>query len=132
VLNLASTRVKVAGWVPDLAPLLRESLAMVAPLRYGAGVKGKVTESMGAGLPVVTTTVGVEGLDVEDGHNVIVADEPEAIARRIVELHRDAELWARLSREGQQVVAAAAAPDVQRRVLERLAGVRDARQATPA
>ncbi len=55
--------VEVTGWVEDLEPLIDVARVMVAPLRYGAGMKGKVTQSLAAGLPVVTTPIGAEGLD---------------------------------------------------------------------
>jgi len=94
---LASRRVEVAGWVPDMTELLETSRLMVAPLRYGAGMKGKVTQSLAAGLPVVTTPVGAEGLSVTPGEHMLVADEPEPIAAEVV---RDDELWRRLSAAG--------------------------------
>ena len=72
----ASPRVRVAGWVPDLDPLLDRARAMVAPLTYGAGLKGKVTQALAAGLPVVTTPVGAEGLDAVDGEQMLIADQP--------------------------------------------------------
>lgn len=116
--------VDVRGWVDDLRPLLGESVALAAPLRFGAGVKGKVTESLSAGLPVVTTPLGAEGIDVEHGRDILVGDEPAELARLIVDLHRDAELWSRLSANGQEVVARTCSPEAQRRVLERLVDVR--------
>jgi glycosyltransferase involved in cell wall biosynthesis len=117
---LASDRVEVRGWVEDLAPLLAGSVAMAVPLRYGAGVKGKITESMAAGLPVVTTAVGAEGLDAEHGDDILIGAEPDELARQIVELHGDAELWARLSENGRDLVARTCSPAAQRPVLERL------------
>ena len=59
---LAGPNVEITGWVEDLQPLIDGARAMAAPLRYGAGMKGKVTQSLGAGLPVVTTPTGAEGL----------------------------------------------------------------------
>ncbi len=117
---LAGDRIDVRGWVPDLDPLLGGSVAMVAPLRYGAGVKGKITESMAAGLPVVTTPVGAEGLAVEHGRDILVGDTAGELARLIVELHRDAELWSRISDSGRDVIAQTASPATLRPVLERL------------
>jgi GT2 family glycosyltransferase/glycosyltransferase involved in cell wall biosynthesis len=117
---LTGDRIDVRGWVDDLAPLLGGSVTMAAPLLYGAGVKGKITESLSAGLPVVTTAVGAEGLDVVPGRDILIGEGPEELARQIVELHRDPKLWGRLSANGRQVVTKTCSPEVQRPVLERL------------
>jgi glycosyltransferase involved in cell wall biosynthesis len=115
-----ATGVEVAGWVEDLDPLLRSQLVMVAPLRFGAGMKGKVTQSLAAGLPVVTTTIGAEGLDVRDGEELLIADSPDAFAARIVRLHREPETWRRLSASGQALADRLCSPRVQREALRRL------------
>ena len=103
---LASRRVKVAGWVEDMTPLLESSRAMVAPLRYGAGMKGKVTQSLAAGLPVVTTGIGAEGLVIEPGEQILVAESVEDIAAAVVRVCRDDELWQRLSDGGLRAATA--------------------------
>jgi GT2 family glycosyltransferase/SAM-dependent methyltransferase len=110
VQDLASPLVSVVGWVEDLQPLLEQSRVMVAPLRFGAGMKGKVTQCLAAGLPVVTSTVGAEGLDVRDGESMLIADEPDELADRVVRSCRDDELWRRVSLAGQSVVAATCSP----------------------
>jgi O-antigen biosynthesis protein len=112
VLGLASPLVDVAGWVPDLGPLLDGARAMVAPLTYGAGLKGKITQSLAAGLPVVTTPIGAEGLDAVDGEQMLVAQEPEELAARAIRLLRDDELWSRLSGAGQRLAAELCSPAV--------------------
>ena len=120
VTSLESPGIKVAGWVPDLEPLLRESLVMVAPLRFGAGMKGKITQSLGAGLPVVTTTIGAEGLDVVDGDEMLIADDPDAFVARIVALHEDLDRWRKVSEKGQALAERVCSPRVQKEALERL------------
>ena len=110
VQELASPLVDVAGWVENLEPLLERSRLMVAPLRFGAGLKGKVTQCLAAGLPVVTTSIGAEGLDVKDDENILIADDADEIADRIIRAYRDDELWNRISRAGQAVVAATCSP----------------------
>jgi GT2 family glycosyltransferase/SAM-dependent methyltransferase len=117
---LASPKVDVTGWVEDLGPLVDAARVMAAPLRFGAGMKGKVTQSLGAGLPVVTTPTGAEGLGVEDGREMLIAEDVEGLAERIVRLHADDELWRRLSIEGQDVVRRVASIELMR---ERLAGL---------
>lgn len=78
---------------------------MVAPLTYGAGQKGKITQSMAAGLPVVTTPVGAEGLGTKDGDELLVGSDAREIADLVVRAYRDDDLWRRLSRGGQALVA---------------------------
>jgi GT2 family glycosyltransferase/SAM-dependent methyltransferase/glycosyltransferase involved in cell wall biosynthesis len=117
---LASSGVAVPGWIPDLRPLLESSVANVAPLRYGAGVKGKVTESLGAGLPVVTTPLGAEGLGAVDGEDLLVAADPEAFAAHVVRLLRDEEHWHALSAAGQDLVRRTSSVEAQRAALRRL------------
>jgi GT2 family glycosyltransferase/glycosyltransferase involved in cell wall biosynthesis len=111
---LASERVEITGWVEDLQPLIDGARVLAAPLRFGAGMKGKITQSLGAGLPVVTTPTGAEGLGAEDGHELLIADAPAALAERIVRLHEDDELWHRLSSAGQDVVRRVASVELMR------------------
>ena len=111
---LASERVHVAGWVEDLDPVLDGARAMVAPLRYGSGMKGKITQSLAAGLPVVTSTVGAEGLAATGGEQLLVADDPEEFAAAVVRLYGDDELWRRLSAAGIRLAAEGWSRDVMR------------------
>jgi GT2 family glycosyltransferase/SAM-dependent methyltransferase len=109
---LGSSRVQVTGWVADLDPLLDSARALLAPLRYGAGLKGKVTQALSVGLPVVTTPIGAEGLDAVDGEQMLIAEDPEVFAERTVAVLRDNELWARLSAAGQALAADRCSPAV--------------------
>ena len=79
----------------------------VAPLRYGAGMKGKVTQSLAAGVPVVTTSVGAEGLQAQSGRDLMVADDDAGFVSAVAELHRDPELWDTLSENGRALVVGA-------------------------
>jgi GT2 family glycosyltransferase/SAM-dependent methyltransferase/glycosyltransferase involved in cell wall biosynthesis len=124
VQGLASPRVHVAGWVEDLRPLLQRSRLLVAPLRYGAGMKGKVTQCLAAGLPVVTTSIGAEGLVATnvEGEPVgalplLVADDSRAIAAETIRLCTDDQLWRRLSHAGQELIAEKCSKGVVSRVL---------------
>ena len=74
-------RVEVAGWVPDVGPLFDAARAMVAPLSYGAGLKGKVTQSLADGLPVVTTPIGAEGLNAVDGEQLLIGADDQRAGR---------------------------------------------------
>jgi glycosyltransferase involved in cell wall biosynthesis len=88
---------RMLGRVPDLEPLMRSSLASIAPLRFGAGVKGKINMAMSHGLPVIATTVAVEGMRLADGVDVLVADTAEAFANAYLRLAREEATWLSLS-----------------------------------
>ncbi|GAB2504761.1 glycosyltransferase [Pseudoxanthomonas sangjuensis] len=92
--------VVVHGHVPDIAPYMDGARVALAPLRYGAGVKGKVNLSMAHGQPVVATSCAVEGMHLQDRYDVLVADDAAGFADRVVELYRDEALWNRLSANG--------------------------------
>lgn len=100
ILDLASEDIVVTGRVDDLQPYLDRSRVCVCPVRYGAGVKGKVTTAMSHGLPVVSTTIGAEGMGVVEGRDLIVADEPADFAAATLRLYNDRELWKRISTAG--------------------------------
>ncbi|MFQ5924452.1 MAG: glycosyltransferase family 4 protein, partial [Dehalococcoidia bacterium] len=97
VLSLASEDVIVTGYVRDLTPYFESCKLSVAPLRYGAGVKGKINQSMSHGLPVVTTSIGAEGMEAMDGEDILIADSAADFAHKIALLYRDGSLWHRLS-----------------------------------
>lgn len=97
--------VELAGFVPDLPGLMDRTAALAAPLRLGAGVRNKVVEAMAAGLPVVTTSRGAEGLTVGHERELLIADEPEGFARQLVRLLQDEALQRRLSAAGRTLVA---------------------------
>jgi GT2 family glycosyltransferase len=97
---LAGGRVLIHGHVPDIEPYMDGCRIALAPLRYGAGVKGKVNLAMSYGLPVVATPCAVEGMHVADGTDVLVAADAREFAECIARLYRDAALWQRLSANG--------------------------------
>lgn len=98
VMAFASEDVTVTGYVPDLTTYLENCRVFVAPLRYGAGVKGKINQSMSHGLPVVTTSVGAEGAFLADGESALIADDAKGLADKIVLLYKNERLWKKLSR----------------------------------
>jgi GT2 family glycosyltransferase/glycosyltransferase involved in cell wall biosynthesis len=100
ILSLASEDVIINGFVKDLSPLLDQMRVSVAPLRYGAGIKGKIGTAMAVGLPVVATPLAAEGMSLADGENILVADGAEQLADAIVRLYQDEALWNRISRNG--------------------------------
>jgi len=92
--------IQVHGHVPDLAPYMDQVRLAVAPLRFGAGVKGKVNLSMAHGQPVVATSCAVEGMHLRDGVDVAVADDAEGFAAAVVALYQDRERWQAQARAG--------------------------------
>lgn len=86
-------RVKVHGYVPDLKEFYSHMRVSVAPLRWGAGVKGKVNSAMKYGVPVVVTSIASEGMHLKDGHDALVSDDPIGFADRLVRLYNDEALW---------------------------------------
>ena len=122
VLALADERIEVPGWMPDLGPLYARARLSICPLRYGAGVKGKIIASLQAGVPVVTTTIGNEGLALRDGIEALVADTPEALAAGALALLRDPALCARLAEAGAGVLRRRFSEDATRRALMTVLG----------
>ena len=84
-------RVRVSGTVPDIRPFLWGAKAAVVPLRIGGGTRLKIFEAMAAGVPVVSTAVGAEGLGVEPGRHILIADDPEKMAAACLRLMDAAE-----------------------------------------
>lgn len=112
--------IRVHGHVPDIAPFMAGARLSVAPLRYGAGVKGKVNLSMAHGQPVVATSCAVEGMHLQEGRDVLVADSPQDFAAAVLHAYRDPVLWAQLSAHGRANVARHFSLDAGREVLRRL------------
>jgi len=108
------------GFVEDLNPWLDGCRLAVAPLRYGAGVKGKVNISMSRGQPVVATPAAVEGLQAHDGKDVLVADNAADFAAAVVRLYQDQVLWEKLSQGGLNNVQQYFSVDAARRQLARI------------
>jgi hypothetical protein len=96
--------IELVGWVPSVIPYLERSRISIVPLRYGAGTKRKLIQSLMLGTPAVTTSVGIEGLPVEAGSHILVADEPGGFARAIELLMTDRRTWQSLAKGGRERV----------------------------
>ncbi|WP_020668971.1 glycosyltransferase [Amycolatopsis nigrescens] len=112
VLGLAGDGVAVHGWVPDLATSYGDARVVVAPLRFGAGVKGKVGESLGHGVPVVATALAGEGMHLAHDRDVLFGETAGELADRIADLLDDDKLWLRLSEAGKELVNRQFGPEV--------------------
>ncbi len=89
VKQLASDSVQVTGTVPSVADYLRDATVVIVPLRVGGGTRLKIFEAMAMGKAVVSTSIGAEGLDVQGGRDLILADDPDAFGEAILLLIRD-------------------------------------------
>lgn len=101
---LVGPGVTATGWVPDLDAVFAKARVFVAPLRYGAGIKVKVLDSLARGVPVVATSLAAEGLHLSDGESALIADGRAALAAAVVRLHGDRALWQRLVDGGHAVL----------------------------
>jgi tetratricopeptide (TPR) repeat protein len=93
VKQLANERVTVTGYIQDVTPYFLSHRVFVSPLRFGAGMKGKIGQSLEYGLPVVSTMVGAEGMGLTDEYDVLIADDKQHFAEQIIRLHEDEKLW---------------------------------------
>ncbi|PYL58205.1 MAG: hypothetical protein DMF31_09485, partial [Verrucomicrobia bacterium] len=100
IVALATERIVIAGWQRDIRPFFDSAKLSVAPLRFGAGVKGKINQSMGFGVPVVATTLAIEGMPLINRRDILVADEAEDFAHALIELYESEALWNNLSENG--------------------------------
>ncbi len=104
VADLASRRVTVTGFVPDIAPLYAQSRLSVNALRYGAGVKGKIVASLQEGVPVITTPVGNEGLGLAHGMEAWVAETAADLAAGVIALYQNPPRCAAMAQAAQAVL----------------------------
>lgn len=104
VQRLASEDVIVTGYLPDIGSLVSRCRLSVNPLRYGAGIKGKIVSCMAYGVPCVGTSVAFEGMGLQHGKDVLIADSPEDFASAVASLYDDEALWAQLSERGYSIV----------------------------
>jgi glycosyltransferase involved in cell wall biosynthesis len=102
--DLAGPRVRLDGWVPDLAAVLATMRLTIAPLRFGAGLKGKVLDSMAAGLPCVMTRCAAEGAAIPAELDWLIADDPLPLAELVLELHADPAANARAAEAGLRYI----------------------------
>jgi glycosyltransferase involved in cell wall biosynthesis len=96
--------VEITGTVDDVKPYMGSAEVMIVPLRVGGGTRVKIFEGMAAGLPIVSTRIGAEGLPVRDGENVFLADTPAEIADKISLLLQGAELRGKMGTNAAQFV----------------------------
>jgi len=108
----ASDTVSVTGYLADVDPLFHSGRIFIAPLRFGSGIKGKIGQALSYGLPVVTTSIGAEGMGLENERDAIIADDPRQFAESVIRLYTNADLWQALSDNGYRHIAKHFTPEV--------------------
>jgi glycosyltransferase involved in cell wall biosynthesis len=98
--------VKVTGYVPDLKPYLADAALLVIPVRAGSGMRVRILEALAEGMPVVTTTIGLEGIEAAPGEDVLVADTPSAFAEAVLALLRNTALQDKLAQNSRRLAEA--------------------------
>ena len=95
---------KILGFVEDLEASVSRYRVQVVPLLNGAGIKGKLLHSLACSTPVVTTRKGVEGLEISDEQQVLIAEDPDEFANQVIRLYRNPGLWRNLQQAGRKYV----------------------------
>lgn len=98
------TAIRVTGRVDDVRPYMREAAVFVVPIRIGGGTRLKIFEAMAMGLPVVSTTVGAEGLPVTDGNEIVLRDSPDTFSRSVISLLQDRQMASKTAETACRVV----------------------------
>jgi len=101
---LRSEKIIVPGYIHDVSYYFTNSKIFVSPLRFGAGMKGKIGQSLEFGLPIVSTDIGVEGIGLIDRKDVMVANDAEAFAEKIIELYNSSDLWYKINANTERVL----------------------------
>ncbi len=122
VKSICAPDVRLVGFVENVKPIFDACRVFVAPLRYGAGIKGKVGQAMARGLPMVLTHVAAEGMGLENGKHALIEDDPARFAAAVVRLYRDAGLWTELSRNSREHIHATMSVEAAARKLESILG----------
>ena len=99
--SITHKNIEFLGFVENVEPYFLNSKLMIAPLRYGAGVKGKVGQAFEYYLPVVTTSIGAEGMFLENDINAIIVDNATDFANKIIEVYNQSEIWEKLSKNSE-------------------------------
>lgn len=116
--------VQFTGFLDNLTPSYDRARLSVAPLRFGAGVKGKVLDSMAHGLPVVGTPIAAEGLNARDGVHMVIAGNDGEFAEKLVRLYRDPQLWVSIRNHARELVRQDFSWERAREIVQSLAGGR--------
>lgn len=115
-----SKNVIVEGYVANVRPLFESCRVFVAPLRYGAGMKGKIGQALSYGLPSVTTPMGAEGMNLKPESEILIADNATNFAAAVLEVYQTEELWLQLSENGYRFIEQNFSPTIVRQKIATL------------
>jgi sugar transferase (PEP-CTERM/EpsH1 system associated) len=101
---LEDKSVHVLGFVPDIRPIVQRASVFIAPIRIGSGTKIKVLNAMAQAKPVVATTIGAEGIDVTPEENILIADDPEEFAEKVLYLLRNEEVARKMGKRARELM----------------------------
>ncbi|MAO64145.1 MAG: hypothetical protein CL666_04030 [Balneola sp.] len=104
LLSRGSKNIIVTGFVEDTRPYIENAAAFVVPLRMGGGTRLKIMEALAVKIPMVTTSIGCEGIDVVNGESILIADEPHEFAEKVIELFTDPKQAEYLTNKGYELV----------------------------
>jgi glycosyltransferase involved in cell wall biosynthesis len=104
VVRLANSRIHVTGFVEDILPYYQQASVSIVPLRAGGGTRLKILESMALGRPVVSTSIGCEGLNVQDFQQLLIADHPQDFAEKVMRLLSDQSLYQQVVTQARELV----------------------------
>jgi len=96
--------IEVTGYVPDLQPYLERSAVLIAPLRFGSGMRVKILDALTWGMPIVSTSLGCQGIAATSGENILIADEADDFADKVVQVIRNRELADHLATNGRRLI----------------------------
>jgi glycosyltransferase involved in cell wall biosynthesis len=102
--DFRSLDVVPVGYVKEVGPILEQRRVMIAPLRYGAGAKGKVVTSLAHGVPCVASGIAAEGMGFTAGKNILIANSPERFADEVVSVYSNKESWSAISASGIEII----------------------------
>lgn len=119
VKSLAGDLVTVTGYIKDVTPYFLSHKLFVSPLRYGAGMKGKIGQSLEYSLPIISTEIGTEGMNLIPEQNILEANNTKDFAAQIMRLYNDSNLWQKLSSNSHQAIA----PYHPQRIQKQLSGI---------
>jgi polysaccharide biosynthesis protein PslH len=97
-------RIEVTGEVPEMGPYFERATAVVVPLRSGGGTRLKILDAFAFGRPVVSTSIGAQGIEVRHGEQLLLGDKPNEFAKQVVRLLNDADLRSSLSANGRRLI----------------------------
>ncbi|MEZ4836811.1 MAG: glycosyltransferase family 4 protein [Caldilineaceae bacterium] len=101
-LGIPAANLEITGYVDDPLPYLRQTAAFLAPLFAAGGMRVKILDGWMWGLPIVSTTIGAEGIEIRPGDNILIADEAKSFAQAVLVLVQDEQERARIGRNGRR------------------------------